>query len=146
MTQVGRYCISLTPHIVYRDTIETVRISLLQYCEAVLVIHITRLGKFTAMPAEVMELYQPIQIKPGQSANGNWHRNSWLFLSHADKEQGRKTFPPPLHTSWPIGVGEEGAARGWGSRVVTWRRRGGREFYSDAHRRPLWTSCVVPDA
>ena len=71
MTQVGRYCISLTPHIVYRDTIETVCISLLQYCEAVLVTHITRLGKFTAMPAEVMELYQPIQIKPGQSANGN---------------------------------------------------------------------------
>ena len=93
-----------------------------------------------------MELCQPIQItSEGQPTNGNCCRNFWLFLSHADKEQRRMTFPTPP-TSWPIGVGEGGATRGWGSGVGTWRRGGRRQFYWDTHRRQRWMSRVVPDA
>ena len=55
------------------------------------VTHSTHLGKFTVMPAETMELCQPIQITPdGQTTNGNGQNIPDYFCpTEGERDKGR---------------------------------------------------------
>ena len=142
-------CLSPTSHVAYHNIHIQLIVILWEHIsdpKAVLVTHITHLGKFTVMPAETPELRQPIQISVYLKASQPMEIARIFLIIPAPSwggAEGTDPFPTLKLTRYK---GKKQGGGGGRSRGVTWRRGVNRQFYWKAYRRQTWTSLVVPDA
>ena len=107
-----------TMHIRWSRYCETILVTQ----EAVLVTHITHLGKFTVMPAETPELCQPIQISVYLKASQPMEIARIFLIIPAPSwggAEGTDPFPTLKLTRYK---GKKQGGGGGRSRGVTWRR------------------------